>query len=255
MSTLLTSLLDDNAGASNRAWSHQHQVERQQQQQRTNRPPQHLRLEQAEQQQGVEAESVVPSRDQEDDSWAEVVRRKPARQQAAQQQQQAQQQQARASQRRATSGPSALPRGGQAVAGSSNPQRSNQQGPQQQERRPRLDAIEVTPNLGQTWDATYRVIRTDQELSDLKGVLRVGRRPSRNLLVMELTASTDTTTVYSRVKEVCDWSNILCRLVTQTTELRNEDLPITQELTRHFRDGKLSPSEMVAVTEEAVSVR
>uniref|UniRef100_A0A182SEA7 Uncharacterized protein n=1 Tax=Anopheles maculatus TaxID=74869 RepID=A0A182SEA7_9DIPT len=207
MSAMLASLFENNASPSNSAWPQQRQLEQQQQHQRTNQPhQQHRRSEQAErqrkQQQGEEAESAIPPRDQEGGSWAEVVRRKPARQQAAQQQQQAQE--TRAPQRQATAGPSAPQ--------SQRQQQGLQSQPKQQKRRPRPDAIEVTPNAGQTWDSSYRAIRTAAEISDLEGVLGIGRRTSRNRLVMELVPGTDTTTVYGRVRNVCEQNNIACRL-------------------------------------------
>uniref|UniRef100_A0A182S9J7 Uncharacterized protein n=1 Tax=Anopheles maculatus TaxID=74869 RepID=A0A182S9J7_9DIPT len=85
-------------------------------------------------------------------------------------------------------------------------------------------AANETRQLRQTWDSTYRAIRTAAELSDLEGVLGVGRRTSRYRLVMELAAGTGTMTVYGRVREVCDRNNITSRLVTQTVELRIEDV-------------------------------
>uniref|UniRef100_A0A182W8I6 CCHC-type domain-containing protein n=1 Tax=Anopheles minimus TaxID=112268 RepID=A0A182W8I6_9DIPT len=130
------------------------------------------------------------------------------RAQTSQQQQQAKQTaQARAPQRQTTAGPSAS-------------QRQRQVEPQRQQRPTKLDAIEVTPKEGQTWHATYGLVRAAAELADLADVLGVGKRSSRNRLVMEIAEGADSMAVYRRVLEVCNTNNIPCRLVTTKVELR-----------------------------------
>uniref|UniRef100_A0A182MJR8 CCHC-type domain-containing protein n=1 Tax=Anopheles culicifacies TaxID=139723 RepID=A0A182MJR8_9DIPT len=83
-----------------------------------------------------------------------------------------------------------------------------------------MDAIEVTPKEGQTWNEMYSVVRAAGELSDLESVLGVGRRTSRNRLVMTIAEDADSLAVHRRVNE--DVAEALSQLLQE--QVPEEDI-------------------------------
>uniref|UniRef100_A0A182SCQ6 Uncharacterized protein n=1 Tax=Anopheles maculatus TaxID=74869 RepID=A0A182SCQ6_9DIPT len=70
------------------------------------------------------------------------------------------------------------------------------------------------------------MVRSAPELANLESVLGVGRRTTRSRLIMELPSDANSAEVYQRVQEVCAKATnpVSCRLVTQTVEVRIDEI-------------------------------
>uniref|UniRef100_A0A182M3F6 CCHC-type domain-containing protein n=1 Tax=Anopheles culicifacies TaxID=139723 RepID=A0A182M3F6_9DIPT len=173
------------------------------------RPQQQQRAQQVQQQQqpgGTEAAALLPL-DDEGDSWAEVVRRKPQNRRVIPMANQWHSQGRLAQQQRAQQCEQQLP------------QRQQQQGNQRPKRRSmRADRIDVAPAAGVTWTEVYVKLRTASELEDVRADIGMGRRTGAGHLRVPIKRTADSTLVSSRIQELLGETGVT-RVVTQMGEL------------------------------------
>ncbi|XP_052901340.1 putative uncharacterized protein DDB_G0271606 [Anopheles moucheti] len=153
-----------------------------------------------------------------------------------QQQQQQQQRMTYANVAAETSGTQASQGGSWTVVGPRKAPQKPQQQQQQQLAKPRpqsaaakhsakkkLDAIEVAPGEGQSWTDVYQMIRSAPSLAEDQAKLGVGRRTTRDRLVMDLQDGVNSAEILLRVLEVSAQAapSASTRLVTETVEAWN----------------------------------
>ncbi|XP_052901402.1 uncharacterized protein LOC128307896 [Anopheles moucheti] len=141
----------------------------------------------------------------------------------------------------------------QGVASTSGAQRGGQA--QQRQRRTKLDAIEVAPAEGQSWDEVYQLVRAAPELQRFNSQLGVGRRTMRSRLVMDVEKGADTAAILKCVQEVCARGDqpAAARLVTPMVEVRVDAIdPLAKEQDVALALASLAQSP---VEESAVQLR
>ncbi|XP_052901466.1 uncharacterized protein LOC128308608 [Anopheles moucheti] len=141
----------------------------------------------------------------------------------------------------------------QGVASTSGAQRGGQA--QQRQRKIKLDAIEVAPAEGQSWDEVYQLVRAAPELQRFNSQLGVGRRTMRSRLVMDVEKGADTAAILKCVQEVCARGDqpAAARLVTPMVEVRVDAIdPLAKEQDVALALASLAQSP---VEESAVQLR
>ncbi|XP_052901347.1 uncharacterized protein LOC128307505 [Anopheles moucheti] len=142
--------------------------------------------------------------------------RSPAQQQSQQQQQQQQQQR------------SALPKPPpqQQQQQQQQPAKSRSQLATKQPTKKKPDAIEVAPGEGQSWTDVCQLIRSAPSLADDQAKLGVGRRTTRDRLVMDLQDGVNVEEILQRVQEVCAQAAApaTTHLLTETVEVRLDEV-------------------------------
>ncbi|XP_052901426.1 GRB10-interacting GYF protein 2-like, partial [Anopheles moucheti] len=141
----------------------------------------------------------------------------------------------------------------QGVASTSGAQRGGQA--QQRQRKIKLDAIEIAPAEGQSWDEVYQLVRAAPELQRFNSQLGVGRRTMRSRLVMDVEKGADTAAILKCVQEVCARGDqpAAARLVTPMVEVRVDAIdPLAKEQDVALALASLAQSQ---VEESAVQLR